>query len=342
VLLRTEAARGEAKLAMAGQNDIALTFKDTGAGSSAITATVSFAGGDAIAVNSDGELLRASDFSTKAKGNTPQAIEQALDAAKAKSLEVAAKLNVKFETIRTTHFLIFTDWDPREYGFLKSNVEQAYDAVAGEFKSSAADSVFFGVLPIYMFARQGDFMTFAKEYDNFKEINRDVLGYFSPSMTGFGHMAMWKPRTNEDPKVTRYAEMEWARVLTHEFTHAFIARYRTILGIPRWLNEGCAEVVASGKFPYARSIYPFVRDRDRQHSKFVANILHDKGALVGDDYPTCQTLVETLQSKGGPTFLRFFNDIKDGGDPEAALQKHFKMNYNQLEDAWRDYVASKK
>jgi hypothetical protein len=220
-------------------------------------------------------------------------------------------------------------------------VEQAYTAVKNQFDSGTADAVFFGVLPIYMFAKQGDFQRYAKEFDAF-DAPGELLGYYSGTNRGVGHMAMWKPKTGKDDQATRQAEIEWAYILTHEFTHAFIARYRTYAIIPHWLNEGVAEVVAHTQFTSGYNLYAFVRDREAKDNRVLKDILRDKGRLKGDDYPVVQTVVEYLQGIRRDAFLPFFNDIKDGMDPEKALKANYDMNYDQLEEAWRRQIKTVK
>ena len=91
----------------------------------------------------------------------------------------------------------------------------------------------------------------------------------------FGHMAMWKPEVKSD---IHSAEVQWAYVLVHEFTHAFVARYRTNARIPRWLNEGIAEVIASIQYKTA-SVLPYAFARSEKLAS-IADVLADKGPLV--------------------------------------------------------------
>ena len=293
-----------------------------------------------------GELLRPAGPASKPQKfikATKQQSEAAIAAAKKRSGEVEDILQVKFGVIESSHFLIFTDWDKREYEFLRLNMEQAYEAVSRQFQIPTSENVFIGKLPIYMFAIQKDFQRFSKDVDG-SEVPDNVLGYYMGNNRGMGHMTMWKPKTNPamSQAETSAAEKKWARVLTHEFTHAFVARYRTNAFIPRWLNEGVAEVVALNQFPRPYSIYPFVRDREQKRKGSLRDIFDDKGMLGGDDYPVAQTVVETLQTMGGKTFLPFFNDLKDGMEPEAALQKNYKVDFKGLEEAWKKYIKAMK
>jgi hypothetical protein len=150
---------------------------------------------------------------------------------------------------------------------------------------------------------------------------------------------MWKPDVKKHKGDTAAAEKEWATTLVHEFTHAFIARYRTAGHIPTWLNEGIAEIVSYRQFP-RQWIYAYVRDRAKQKSNL--QYMFDAKKLVGDDYPVAQTMVETLVITDGRAFLRFLNDIKDGMTPDDAMQKEYKKGMTDLDPAWRKYIQTVK
>lgn len=288
------------------------------------------------------EMLRPSGDREKPLKFLPATKEQAdaaIAAAKKRGAEVETAMDVKFGTIETPHFLIFTDWNKLEYDFLKTNVEAAYEAVSRQFEIPVKENVFIGKLPIYMFAKHEVFKKFAKSLDSF-DASDGVAGYYQGNSLGFGHMAMWKPDIAAANGNVRAAERQWAYVLTHEFTHAFVARYRTNAFIPRWLNEGVAEVVAYQKFPRSY-IYPLVRERAKQKGS-IQDFFIDKGSLLAADYHVAQTVVETMIVGNPKTFLSYFNDIKDGMKPEDALRKNYKTDLPGLEAAWRKYIKDVK
>lgn len=265
--------------------------------------------------------------------------DKAVAAYKAWGAAVEQKMGLKFASMETHHFLIFTDWDKREYDFLRRNVEDAYTAVSRQFELSPSDNVFIGKLPVFMFAQQSDFTRFAKEIDDFK-VPDNVAGYYHQSTSGVGHLAMWKPDISKAKGNVHLAEMVWAYTLTHEFTHAFVARYRTNALIPRWLNEGLAEVVASRQFPIYR-VYSYAKDQASKR-KSIQSLFEEHGLMKGEDYPVAQTVVEAMLRENPKTFLKFFNDIKDGMKMEEALSQEYKATPDVLESAWRKYLATAK
>jgi hypothetical protein len=253
--------------------------------------------------------------------------------------EVAEKLHVHFQTLVTPHFLVFTDWDEREFSFLKENVEEAYTAVCRQFNASERDNVFIGHLPIYMFATQDDFENFSEKIDHMKR-NKLIAGYFRGDSTGVGHMAMWKPDIKSAGGNIPAAERAWAYVLTHEFTHAYVARYRTNVFLPRWVNEGLAEVVAYRQFPRA-NIYDFAHRMAANGYSLNTLFAHkDITSFGAQDYPIAQTVVEAMLHDDPQMFLKFFNDLKDGMDIDDALAKEYHTNEGGLQRAWKIYALS--
>ncbi len=267
---------------------------------------------------------------------TPEQAAEAMKRIRAQQEKVAEQLNVKFTEFETEHFIVFTDWDDREHNFLKKNLEEAYRVVSRQFDMSPKDNIFVGKLPVYMFARFSDFKSFALKIDRFP-VTQTVAGYYHGNDQGFGHMSMWKPNESlTGSRNIKDAERLWAYVLVHEFTHAFLARYRSNEFIPRWLNEGIAEVIASSQFP--------MPDRYRI-ARYVAHDGGDLSKLFDDEnmpggmyYPVMQTMVELLVKTDRKKFIRMIDDIKDGVDPEEALQKHFKTDYRAFARAWREWA----
>ncbi|CAN5609166.1 hypothetical protein BH10PLA1_BH10PLA1_19670 [soil metagenome] len=275
----------------------------------------------------------------KYEKSTPEQDARAITDAQDRAAKTSDTLHVKFTELQTTHFIIFTDWDPREYNFLKTNVEGAYTAVARQFEMSPKDNIFIGKLPIYMFAKRSDFMSFAAKIDKF-DPPKDLAGYCQSRSDGFSHMAMSKPDPAWSNGSTPQAERIWAYTLTHEFTHAFVARYRTNRNVPRWLNEGLAEVVADGQFPRAGA-RQFARTMAKGNTG-VSSIFNDDVMPPFQMYPVMMTMTEALIRENPKKFLKYFNEIKDGAEPEECLKSNYNVDYGGLEDAWRKYIKSTK
>jgi hypothetical protein len=283
--------------------------------------------GDAILRSGPGSKWQLDKY----KKSTPEEDAKAIELAKALAGETAKLLKIKLAEVQTPHFIIFTNWDPREYDFLKTNCEAAYSAVSKQFDIPVQQNVFVGKLPIYMLKAHSEFQTYAKTIDQY-QVRDTVAGYYMPHPDGSGHMVMWKPDIRQSRDA---AEINWARTLTHEFTHAFMARYRSNQSVPRWLNEGLAEVVAVNQFPLP--IYNYVHVMAGRKFGF-QELFNDKVMPTGDMYPVMQTMVEYLIHLDRAEFYRYLNDLKDGMDPDEALMKHFVQDRRSFEMHWRGYA----
>jgi hypothetical protein len=274
----------------------------------------------------------------KYQPSTPEADAAAIEHARKSSADVQAELHIKLTEVQTPHFIVFTDWDPREAGFLKTNLEGAYAAVSRQFDIPVKENVFVGKLPVFMFARQPDFEKYAEKFDELPP-NDALQGYYAGNGKGTGHMAMWKPIAVGGPAQRSAAERHWAYTLTHEFTHAFVDRYRNSRPIPRWLNEGVAEVIAQGQFPDTnRRIYARNMAVDRQKFEDYEFLFDDEQMPGGEWYPVMQTMAETLIKTDRQHFLELFDAIKDGEKPEKALKRIYGWDYPDLIREWRAYV----
>ncbi len=267
---------------------------------------------------------------------TPEQAKVAIDYARGFAAEATKTTGAKFQEVETEHFLIFTDWDKREFDFLKKNLERAYTVVAKQFDMDPKDNVFVGKLPVYMFAEFQDFSTFAKQTDGFPATNR-VAGYFQSDSRGWGHMAMWKPNsTLTGNSSIKDAERLWSYVLVHEFTHAFLSRYKSNVFIPRWLNEGSAEVVALSVIPLGGR-YQMARLMALQGAD-VSQLFNSRTIPAGEYYPVMQTMVELLVQTNKKNFLKMIDAIKDGEDPEEMLKKFYNTDYAGFANEWREYA----
>ncbi len=268
---------------------------------------------------------------------TPEQNAKAIEVAKAVAAEVAEKLNFEFKTIESPHFIIFTDWTD-EHDYLKGLCEQSYTAVSTEFDVPVKENIFVGKLPVFMFKTQAGFKLFAEKVDEFPApVPSGLLGYFTPHADGSGHMAMFRPtvdRMEGDPKGM------FAHTLMHEFTHAFIARYRTNGRVPRWIHEGMAEYISYKHYP-RKFPYPFAKYMAEKQFPF-DSMFDDKKPPGAEMYPVMQTMVEALIKDNPKGFIRMFNDVKDGVEPELAIKKQYKATYKDFEQAWRKYALGLK
>src|SRR5690606_16427778 len=235
-------------------------------------------------------------------------------------------------------FIVFTDWDPREYRFLEQNLEGAYRAVAKVFDYDPKQNIFEGKLAIYMFARRDDFRRFGQLITGMTEVPERMAGYFA-WRGQIIYMAMWKPDMSEPGVTKEIAELKWAFVLAHEFVHAFTYRYKTNRVPPLWVNEGLAETVAMSMFP-VMSDYSEASAMAAQIPALRPMFDNESRQRQFDYSPVHRPLIEPPIARDRRAFIRWFDDLKYGMDAEEALKKHFGWDYDKFEQMWRRYVAS--
>jgi hypothetical protein len=264
---------------------------------------------------------------------TPAEAKAELARIRGQAALIGQQMKINFKEVETDHFLVFTDWPESSYAFIKENVEAANTCVSKQFNIPPTENVFVGKLGVFMFENHADFMKFGETYDHLPAVNA-IAGYFTSGPHTMPHMAMSKPDFGKGHE----KEIEWAYVLTHEFMHAFVSRYRSSRHIPTWLNEGLAEVVASGQFP---------RDVRRQAAAVakanlqLAPLFNDHaGPQPGAIYPVMRTLTEVLIQKDRKKFLAMFDEIKAGATGATALQDNFNMTFDQLETQWRTQYSA--
>jgi hypothetical protein len=293
-----------------------------------------------VATTRPGELLIASPDDAGAatqpvalyRAATPGEGQLAINQAREVALRMEKKIGHRLRELETEHFIIFTDWQRSDYAFLEDQLEEGYKVVAPYFKASVHDNVFVGKLPVYMFRLRGDLMGFAEEFDGFDA--NGVAGYFaSNAKSENGHLAMYEPERRGD---TADLRRRWAYVLLHEFSHSFVHRYRSNVRLPKWLNEGMAEVIASRQFPDVRKdAVADAREAARSGRSLKKLLDARRGAVAAEDYPVARSLVEFLIARDRPKFLPFIDAIKAGARPEDALVKLYGLDYAGLEAAWR-------
>jgi hypothetical protein len=264
-------------------------------------------------------------------------IERATSNARERASTIEQAMEIKLREIESDRFRIFTDWHPADDEWVMRTCEEAYRAVAREFEVDVDSNIFVGKMPVYLFERQTDFMTFSTTIDE-NYVSQFVLGYYVHRTDGAGHLALWKPRTQmfgQTYTVDQGRRM-WARTLTHEFTHAFVARYKGNGHVPVWLNEGIAEVVSERLFPTPNYFQPVREMLARGYE--LSKLFEDQPAITGADYPVMMSVVQLLSSDNPDAFMLMFDDLKAGRPVEATLQRHFNVGYAGLEAAWRDHA----
>jgi hypothetical protein len=251
---------------------------------------------------------------------------------------VRDQLGIELAELSTPHFLVYTDCPAADHAYLTESVEAAYSLLSRHLAVPADENVFVGKLPVFVLAKRDDFVRFGQEVDD-HAVPDGMSGYYATGPQGMGHMALPQPGSEAGKFGFGQSREMWRYVLTHEFCHAFFARYRTNRPLPRWINEGLAEVITQKQ--YAR---PGAARQARMKAEGEASvsIIFDDNVIAGFDYyPVMSTMVRMLMDRDQPAFMRMLDDLKDGAETRTALRKHFGLDYATLEAQWREYVLGR-
>ena len=268
----------------------------------------------------------------KYRKTTPADAKAALALTRAAASKVSDEMHLNLKEVESDHFLIFTDWDPSSYNFIRQNLEAANTCVSKQFEISPSENIFVGKLGVYMFNKHEDFLRFAVMHDHLPA-NPNIQGYYASGGGEMAHMAMSKPAFGAGHE----KEIEWAYVLTHEFTHAFVARYRTTRRIPTWINEGIAEVIASSQFP--RDVRYQATEVARSHQS-LAPLFNDRaGIQSGAMYPVMRTVTALLISTDRKKFLSMFDEVEGRGPRRQSVDGQLRADIRTVGKGMRESLG---
>lgn len=131
-------------------------------------------------------------------------------------------------------------------------------------------------------------------------------------------------------------------VLRHELAHLALSR-ATAGRAPRWLHEGYAQLV-SGSFDAGEAwrlrIY-FLRAGGGTLDRLTVGFPRQEGS-ARTAYLLSYTAVQELYRRGGAAGLRrYFDRLRDGATPDAAMRDVYGVTLAQFEEQWRESVSDR-
>lgn len=237
--------------------------------------------------------------------------------------------------VESDHFLIWTDWGPKEQARLVVWCETMYQTLCRQFGLGLeGDEVdlFLAKCPVFCFRSKARLRRFAREFDGYDA--RNAIGY-TRSIEKNGHVHMAFARMGSTP----FDYDRFACTLVHEGTHAFLHRLYSTRLLPHWVNEGYAELTAErvlgDRCPAGENAAMLAR----QFARFdwsVASFFSRVSTIEVHEYPLAHSIVAYLESKSTEGFSTFVRMLKDGVEPSKALADTFDgLTYEQLENDWK-------
>jgi hypothetical protein len=251
--------------------------------------------------------------------------------------KVREVMGADIRLVESDHFLIWTDWGPREQTKLTHWCESMYAALCARFGLDANEDIFLAKCPVFCFRSKARFRKFARDFDGYDAKN--AIGY-TRSIEQNGHVHMAFARMGSTP-----ADYDrFACTLVHEGTHAFLHRVYGFSLLPHWVNEGYAELTAErvlgDRCPAGENATLLAR----QYARFdwpVGSILNRTSTIEIHEYPLAHSVVAYLEAKNPSRFANLIRDLKNGMDLKQALASNFDdLTFAGLEQNWKESIRA--
>ncbi len=219
------------------------------------------------------------------------------------------------------HFLLLTDLEPSLASLSLKRLDSMYEMMCKAYGVAQGRNIWCGKCVVVAFQRQSDYVRFQKEVMKNPRTEADLQtsgGGCHARKSGQVIIALWKGSST----------FSFTHKLIHETSHGFIARYRTDVRMPSWLNEGLADWIAVHILKSSRQI----EARGKRALAMVQtqqslNGMFETQQIKGDYYGVAVAVVDMLLERDTGRFREFIIAIKDGHAPNEALQLSYEMTY---------------
>jgi hypothetical protein len=221
----------------------------------------------------------------------------------------------------TKYFLFYTDLPDDALAPYLRDLDAMYGRLAAAFGVSPGKNIWRGKAAIVMFKSQAGCWRFDQQILK-KPSSADFQARCHWSSDGHVTISGW---CGTDPAFN-------AHILVHETAHGFVARYRSSVPVPSWINEGIADWVAGAVVPASGT----TRRRQEQAIKQ----LRQTGSAGGKfftapnvprvQYGLSSALVEYLLRIDAAAYRRFIDGIKEGATVDDSLLAAYGMSKEQL------------
>jgi len=258
--------------------------------------------------------------------------EQLAEAYRKFGAKVQERMGKDIVLVESEHFLIWTDWEPKQRKRLTGWAEAMYAALRERFGLDPSVEVFPAKCPMFCFRSKARFRKFAQTFDGYD--GRSAVGY-TRAVERHGHVHVVLVRQGTTP-----ADLDrFACTLVHEGTHAFLHRLYSHRLLPPWVNEGYAELtverVLGDRCDTGETAALLARNYARQHWP-LAGFVESSNPVDVNQYALAHGLIAYLASLGEDRLSAFIHDLKEGRTTSDALANAFAgLTPQQLEQDWR-------
>lgn len=237
--------------------------------------------------------------------------------------------------VESEHFLIWSDWGPKERERLKQWAEAMYTLLCEQFRLDPTKDIFLAKCPVFCFRSKARFARFARDFDGYDA--KGAIGY-TRSIEKNGHVHMAFARMGSTP----LDYDRFACTLVHEGTHAFLHRVFSNRLLPHWVNEGFAEHTAEHVLGDACPAGENATLLGRQYARFdwpVASFVKQVSPIAVHEYPLAHSLIAFLGDRSPAGIVGMIYDLKDGAELSAALADNFGgLTAEELDQVWKQWI----
>ncbi|MCX7421241.1 MAG: hypothetical protein NT013_17095 [Planctomycetia bacterium] len=224
------------------------------------------------------------------------------------------------KVVETKYYLLITDLDPASAQQYLKYLDSLYDEMCRAFAIPLGKNLWAGKCIVATFQKQADFLQFEKESMKNNFDSTKAQGLCHAQTDGQVVISAWKGDLTT----------HFASALVHETSHGFVARYRSDLRAPSWLNEGMADWIANRIVKNDNLVARQTKSGQLIQQQRTLDGFFEAAQISGDQYGAASSMVSILLEIDPNKFRRFFIGIKEGLSEEDSLQQEFQMTHRDL------------
>ncbi|NOZ23473.1 MAG: DUF1570 domain-containing protein [Planctomycetes bacterium] len=248
--------------------------------------------------------------------------------------QVEEKLNFKFFTYETDHYIYHSTMSPAATKKISNGCEDLYKKMSKVFRIEKNDLLWAGKCIVHLFETEQQFIRFAVDIDGFDAGSaRNVGGYFS-HQGRFVHIAI--PKTSRGKK-------GFEATLIHEGAHAFLQLFNEDVFIKPWIHEGVAQYFEHNCFPNEPE-WAYKKATLRSNRLSLSDLRAAK-SFIGMDamtmnryYSSSWGALDFMIRANPKKFVKFIRALKKGKTEEEAMKEGFHCSMREFELAWLDSI----
>ncbi len=229
-----------------------------------------------------------------------------------------AKLGLKMEHTQTERFIVYSDLTADESRYWVSLVDKMYDRMCEIFDIDKKQNIWRG---------KGLLIFFAKKED-YERYNNETYEVSLPGSAG-----ICRTRGNGDVHILMYQQSnqkDTAKLLVHEATHGFLARYKSRIFIDSWLDEGLAEYVSANLVDAKFTVNKIQKSHERvKKAGRIGDFLSAEN-INFDDYGMAYELTDMMIKENRKGYVEMIRGIKQGLSVEEAFTQKYGVSIEKI------------